>query len=206
MKRVLSTSFATICLILVGTIAVFWSRSLTKLDRIGFLARSDNLYCLSTHPHGISLGRQSNTRAARRDEPAAMIPKIGWSVSSHRLGSIDTFQGPAYSTTSATGIGGTVSGEYWQICHTWEPAPNHHFGFGWTVVPYIESGTRTSYENLDIPMWFVSLCAAAWPFYGISRRLYRRRTGRWVAAGLCQTCGYDLRASRARCPECGTAK
>ena len=49
------------------------------------------------------------------------------------------------------------------------------------------------------PKWFPFLAAV------VSALLWRRsRRQALVSAGLCLTCGYDLRASRIRCPECGT--
>jgi hypothetical protein len=50
-----------------------------------------------------------------------------------------------------------------------------------------------------------------WPliflFAAIPANVLVRRTRRWIAGrrriGLCKKCGYDLRASKDRCPECG---
>jgi hypothetical protein len=66
---------------------------------------------------------------------------------------------------------------------------------------------RTSLEkygrdlHLIVPFWLV-LALTAVPFArGIIRRR-RRMTA--IDAGLCPSCGYDLRATPERCPECGT--
>jgi predicted amidophosphoribosyltransferase len=52
-----------------------------------------------------------------------------------------------------------------------------------------------------IPWWVPTLAAAVLPTLSLCRYCRRRRR-RWTA-GLCLACGYDLRASPDRCPECG---
>lgn len=51
------------------------------------------------------------------------------------------------------------------------------------------------------PCWFLTLFFAITPCVWVGIGLRRRRR---VESGECATCGYDLRASTDRCPECGT--
>ena len=63
------------------------------------------------------------------------------------------------------------------------------------------SGRPDSGEHVIIvPYWFLTLAALGMPTAWVRRRLLL--AGR-SSARLCPTCGYDLRATPERCPECG---
>jgi hypothetical protein len=62
--------------------------------------------------------------------------------------------------------------------------------------------SRPPYRAFVIPVWCPLLLLAACPTaWLVTWRRRRRRMGR----GHCPDCGYDLRASPERCPECGAA-
>jgi hypothetical protein len=55
-------------------------------------------------------------------------------------------------------------------------------------------------HNLVLPWWLPTLLFGVPPLWRLERR---RRLARRKAHGLCQHCGFDLRATPDRCPECG---
>jgi hypothetical protein len=84
-----------------------------------------------------------------------------------------------------------------------------HFGFVWQSysrrhMPLWGNATNliTRHRLIVVPYWSVSVLLAVLPGVWVVGRLRRRDR---VEFGHCRQCGYDLRASPERCPECATA-
>jgi hypothetical protein len=75
-----------------------------------------------------------------------------------------------------------------------------HAGFGWHTrrrAGAVESAA------VSAPFWALAAAAAALALGRAVPRLVSARRRRRQRAGLCPACGYDLRATPERCPECG---
>jgi hypothetical protein len=80
----------------------------------------------------------------------------------------------------------------------------HNDRSGW-VEPSRGPRRRTVIQissQLSLPLWLPALLLALPPATWL---LARRRRARQRARGFCPSCGYDLRATPERCPECGMA-
>lgn len=69
-----------------------------------------------------------------------------------------------------------------------------------TPSPYPQVVSHQADRMVGVPHALIAVLAAIAPIAWLRRARIQRR----LAKGLCRKCGYDLRASTGRCPECGT--
>jgi hypothetical protein len=151
-------------------------------------------YLLTTDAHGLVLARQSVT-----PRTAGLL-----------VANVETLD-----VLDVSDVGVPLPGmQILRPSHAWLPSTRTHT-FGWfrsaTVMAGIGAPGPTSifrarFATLSLPrvsLGILMVLPASVPFWaGVVRRLQRRHRR---LPGLCRSCGYDLRASPDRCPECGKA-
>jgi hypothetical protein len=97
----------------------------------------------------------------------------------------------------------------WTSTAARQPGERFHHSTFWGV-PGVSVAITPSRQRanqmifLDVAVPIVALLASVLPTAYVERARRRRARRRSAARGQCARCGYDLRASPERCPECGT--
>ncbi|HEY8667494.1 MAG TPA: hypothetical protein VIL86_12565 [Tepidisphaeraceae bacterium] len=195
MRRKLFNLLAAVSLVLLACVVVAGVRSFWVADELIYLTFSRSGEA-SGHMTGtdIRLGRGAINLAF--DCATASSPEqVGWLSKfikplgfSHRIWS---HKGPVPSPHAPPSVLGRAA--------EW-------LGFELAHVTEIHSEASPAFSRADhfgvvLPAWFLALLFAILPAIWLRRRMILRKRSR---LGLCKTCGYDLRATPLRCPECGT--
>jgi len=101
-------------------------------------------------------------------------------------------------------VPGGWEGSFWPLQQTWYPSLGDleaHTYWGFKLDRWKRSQPGLHGDSLDLvmPYWFLATLSAILPLIAFRRWIRSRHHD----PSACPTCGYDLRATPDRCPECG---
>jgi hypothetical protein len=180
MFRRFFTLLSALSLVICIATCTLWVRSARICDTLWFNSSAGNSYALKTKRHGVVLFSTLHAREGMVNGNYAVFKTDfpeGWHLSSFQ------YHPPPKGF----------------VAYTYEQKNEVEFaGFGWNR----QQLPPTTATRLAIPFWFVAAISA---MPCLARVVAWIRTGRRHVAGCCPACGYDLRVTPERCPECGMA-
>ena len=112
----------------------------------------------------------------------------------HKESSILPFQGWTYSPNPANpGYTAQYYPTFWG-----------RLGFIYTYADNRDDSGFSATRMIGLPFWLLCFVTAIAPLGATLSAGRRHRRANLLSAGRCLSCGYDLRATPDRCPECGT--
>jgi hypothetical protein len=193
MKRSLSIIGCVIPLMLALGCAVLWGRSYAVTSTISWDYDAANSYFLSSHRGRIEMARQNAMSPAQ-------LPSQSFTLNLSSTQDLTVFGqlsisggGSIRNSISSDYQAGYPSGKFSFATINMDP---HNLGRSWLGFRWAQAAFISV---LAIPCWFLTAF-----FLGSGLLLLRRIRHSNPESGHCRVCGYDLRATPERCPECGT--
>jgi hypothetical protein len=194
MRRRVLNLLTVLSLLLFVAVCALWVRSYWATDLLwwrGIRDKGDRCYfrqdVLAAGRGGVGMSRQVRSGSLHPANPGPSFREVSERVSIpfHRV------QPPKYpSFYDRKGSWPGRAGFQFDRYDAW-PDPNPRrppHGWSWKVV---------------VPCWALAAATAIFPGVWAGSRVWR--LWRYRGAGRCPSCGYDLRATPDKCPECGTS-
>ncbi len=172
-RRILA-GLSGVSLILLVLFAALWVRSIWRIDEVGLNSGEKRRYEIASLAGSLRIARFEGENSP---VPPALTTVPTSAASDWDLGAtVKTMGTPSYASTGYAGF---------------------HHEKGTMMGPDFQT---MSFAAWSVPYWALCVPLSILPLFRIIGYLrWRKRSKR----GLCLSCGYDLRASTHRCPECG---
>jgi hypothetical protein len=204
--------FLAACTLLPATIAVLTRR------KLGFTAGLSLIFLIAALAEWHRSHSHRDTISYNNDAPKGIddlsiyliIDSGGIMLAAWRPPEIEKFTGgqpPAPKRQIVTRFNDRATGHYARLTGWDHPPPSLASRLGFDLAirnPKLWRPKDGGYFFIaTAPFWFLCAIFSITPLCWLRRALHRHHTESRRRAGLCVKCGYDLRASSDRCPECG---